>query len=56
MKAYNYKCMEFENYKVFVHSQNVMCMELGGKVSMIKVSVTIWRGFLRKHLIMLLLM
>ena len=31
MKAYNYKCMEFENYKVFVHSQNVMCMELGGK-------------------------
>lgn len=31
MKAYNYKCMEFENYKVFVNSQNVMCMELGGK-------------------------
>lgn len=26
-----YKYMEFENYKVFVHSQNVMCMELGGK-------------------------
>ena len=25
-----YKYMEFENYKVFVHSQNVMCMELGG--------------------------
>lgn len=31
MKECTYRYMEFENYKVFVHSQNVMCMELGGK-------------------------
>ena len=29
MKEYNY--MKFENYKVFVDSQNLMCMALGGK-------------------------